>query len=1425
MSTEIQGKARAAVAAFSSTFAFAILCLFPNWAIASDVTQIPGIEVKGTREYVAGPSLGATLRFRRGSTSRHFAKVEVPAFRNRKPERDEEGDPSCDAENPKSSMPVIIQTRAKTEREIDYSGTGETGLEVSRTYLSSDQVGAKGSFGPKWYSPIDRKLSFKYKRNSDNSEFTCEVRLSAALPAACVDLINGTVQQIYLFTGAGAKHLFDDTDPASPGKYLDKKASPTSWVEKLPNGSWKLAESDGSFEIFSEYGFPLSRVNTNGVGWTFQYSGVNRLDSITHTGGRSIQFQWLDLGGFFGSRIQKFIDPAGSEITYNYSSAGDLTSVVPRGPNASSRTRSYTYDTGTLLTGIAVGGIGLKTVSYSVGGAVSQSGLADGSEQTLFSNISILNGSPYPTHRVITTNSLGVVTHFDFETDLVSLKKRLVKKTRSGVTNCPTEISEQTYDSNGYPDTEVDFSGNVTRYSYNAKGQLQSLITGENALYPAEKRLTMYQWDPLIPSRLDKVLEYGASTMSPVSEIDYDYWSSGAAINRLKSVTYYNRTANGVPNQAQVTQYGYSFHGNGMVATMTEDGPVSGPSDSVTYAFSSAGDLLSVVNVFGHQVLYSNYNSLGLPGTVTDANGFAVHFTYDAEGKVLSTSRTLDGLPANTTYTHSRLGGLAQVNFPGGGFVANEYSAVGRLWQVDNDLSRDVQGTGPTNPISSAWQTYEYDLLGNPTSLTVTKETTRTVLGVEETTTENPFKRGWGYDSLGRLTSDRNAANQAVTSYTYDANGNVKTRTESGSRTWTYTYNTHNQLKTITDPLNQVTQYGYDDAGNVNLVIDPKGNPTDYIYDGLGNLVSQSSPDSGVTTYSYDEGGRLQSMVRADGSITSYGYDGLSRLSSVVSGAASITYGYDSCTYGLGRLCTITDASGTSSYTYRQNGQLASQTAVISGSSYSTSWAYDQRERVTGITYPGGMVVNYAYDTQSNVTGITATIGGVTSTVASHVTYAGMGFGPRAQMRMGDGSGRQSSWTYDANYRLTNTKATNLHNLTFGYDLGNRLTGITDGITAANSQTLGYDSLDRLTSVTSTGVGNQGWTFDLNSNRESHTWGGLTDDYLPDLYSNRIGSLTGSRAKTYTHDLRGNTATESGWRGSYTYGYDAFNRQTSVTKNGVTTTYSYNALNQRTRKAGPGGNFNYVHAPDGSLLGETSAGGTSLTTQYIWLAGKPIALNRSGVLYFIRHDQLGRPDVVSNTAGSIVWKAKNAAYDRTITTDTIGGLNLGFPGQYYDSESGNWYNWNRYYDSTGGRYTQSDPIGLAGGPNTYIYVEGNPISRADPAGLGPGMAAVACEAANAAYSVYSFRQTMNELSSGTSLIRDQLSRVDHEISECPTSDVKRLGQLWEIRASLAKQLSDATKAGSPGPLAAIEDVGWGMVGAGICGLLLLAPTP
>ena len=73
-----------------------------------------------------------------------------------------------------------------------------------------------------------------------------------------------------------------------------------------------------------------------------------------------------------------------------------------------------------------------------------------------------------------------------------------------------------------------------------------------------------------------------------------------------------------------------------------------------------------------------------------------------------------------------------------------------------------------------------------------------------------------------------------------------------------------------------------------------------------------------------------------------------------------------------------------------------------------------------------------------------------------------------------------------------------------------------------------------------------------------------------------------------------------------------------------------------------------------------------------------------------------------------------------------GALVLRFPGQYWDSETGLAYNWNRYYQAIQGRYTQNDPKGLLAGFNRFGYVGGNPLTSFDPDGLNARQLAMFC---------------------------------------------------------------------------------------------------
>jgi RHS repeat-associated protein len=93
----------------------------------------------------------------------------------------------------------------------------------------------------------------------------------------------------------------------------------------------------------------------------------------------------------------------------------------------------------------------------------------------------------------------------------------------------------------------------------------------------------------------------------------------------------------------------------------------------------------------------------------------------------------------------------------------------------------------------------------------------------------------------------------------------------------------------------------------------------------------------------------------------------------------------------------------------------------------------------------------------------------------------------------------------------------------------------------------------------------------------------------------------------------------------------------------------------------------------------------------------------------------------------VVWQAERDAFGTSQESTQSLTNNLGFAGQYLDRESGLYYNWHRYYDPQRGGYLETDPIGLAGGINTYAYVEGNPVGLTDPTGLCPPCIAIAID--------------------------------------------------------------------------------------------------
>jgi RHS repeat-associated protein len=166
--------------------------------------------------------------------------------------------------------------------------------------------------------------------------------------------------------------------------------------------------------------------------------------------------------------------------------------------------------------------------------------------------------------------------------------------------------------------------------------------------------------------------------------------------------------------------------------------------------------------------------------------------------------------------------------------------------------------------------------------------------------------------------------------------------------------------------------------------------------------------------------------------------------------------------------------------------------------------------------------------------------------------------------------------------------------------------------------------------------------------------------------------------------------------------------------------YAYDPLGRRYKKVTPGETLYFYYSDEG-LVGEFDSTGAPIRVygyvpDSIWTTNPIYVKNASGYGYY-RNDHLGTPQQVVAKNGAKTWEGVYRAFGEIKSETGSWEQRLRFAGQYYDEESGNYYNYFRDYDPSTGRYLQSDPIELLGGLNTFTFVRDNPVSKIDPKGL------------------------------------------------------------------------------------------------------------
>lgn len=1062
----------------------------------------------------------------------------------------------------------------------------------------------------------------------------------------------------------------------------------------------------------------------------------NQLTTVSDAFGRAVTFTYDAQG-----RIETITTEDGA-YGFTYDANNNLSGITY--PNGTSRT--YVYDAPGFpnhLTGIIdENGNRYATWAYDAQGRAILSEHAGGAERgTLTYNA---NGT------TTDVDALGQVRIYKFET--INGIKRLIQTTGPACQSCGGSTQTTTYDTYGNPDLVTDFNGAITDYDYDLTRNLE--VKRIEAKGTAQQRTIATHWHPTyrLPTQI----------AAPLKLTTYSYDANGLLLSRSEQAT---TDANGSLGFAATTVgvprvWSYTYNANRQIATL--DGPRTDVNDTTTYVHDPVnGNLLSVTNALNHTTTITNHDASGRPLRTVDANGLVTQITYTPRGWTDLIKVGTDTVYETTDLDYDGVGQLIKATLPDGSYLSYSYDAAHRLTDITDSQGNTIH--------------YTLDLMGNRTA-TAVKDPSGTLKRIHTNV----------YNTLNKLSqsigADKGADTQTTYYDEYDANGNLKKMRDAQGNITQYGYDAFNRLTTTLDALNGTTSYSYDGQGNLSSVTDPRGNTTSYHYDGLGNLTRLISPDTGTTNYTaYDGAGNLLSQTDAKGQTTQYQYDALNRLTQITYADNSTTvYSYDQGSNSIGRLSTVTDASGAIAYQYDLHGRIThkTQSSANNGNSVSVSIAYryNAQGQLDQTTYPSGDVIGYGY---SN--GKLTSISRNGQPLLSNISFDP--FGPVTGWSWGSNSTKDVSRQYDLDGQLTSYTLANATQQ-LGYAVTGNPTAITEVGNPANDQSYGYDALYRLTSASGP-LGAQGYGYDANGNRNSATLNGNSDSYTIAATNNRLQGISGANAKTYGHDTNGNITSD----GLHSYSYDARNRLTSVDTN---ISYTLNGLGQRTRKTVPaintsntsagdangdgiidaqdynailnqilgtpasndadcnqdgqvnvqdlvcinikinpslqtsGGTTYFAYDEQGQLIGEYDQSG-AVMQETIYLGNLPVAVIKQGNVYRLYADHLNTPRAIADTSNTVVWRWQSDPFGTTAANEDVDGdgakfsYNLRFPGQYFDQETGLHYNYFRDYDPSIGRYTTSDPIGLKGGLNTYAYVANNPVNYTDPWGLLPVM--------------------------------------------------------------------------------------------------------